>query len=300
MKRCVVTGGSGLIGSHLLPVLAARYEVHATTRRLRPDVGAGVKWHVVDLNEPGDLQSLPNGVDCVVYLAQSEHFREFPEKASSVFGVNVASVARFLEYARRAGARSFVLASSGGVYAPGDALLTEDLEISTRTDLGFYLGTKLCSEILAEQYAKLFTVSVLRFFFVYGPGQKPYMLIPRLVRSVLTDSPITLAGTDGIRINPTFVTDAVHATLSAVELTESHRINIGGPEAVSLRELCERIGAVVGKTPHFVQNSADAPGNLIADVSKMRELLYTPRIGIEEGIARLLDHTPRRAMRDDE
>lgn len=296
MKRCIVTGASGLIGSSLLPALAAKFEVHATTRRYALTQRDRVNWHHIDLAAP-DLRTLPECAEAVVYLAQSEHFREFPEQARSIFDVNVASVLQFLEYARRAGARSFVLASSGGVYRPGDIQLTEDIEIPTRSDLGFYLGTKLCSEILAEQYAPHFTVSVLRFFFVYGPQQREHMLLPRLIRSVTTGSPVALAGKDGIRINPTYVTDAVQATVQALNLTESHRINIGGPEALTLRVLCEKIGARVGRKPIFVEDSAAVPRHLVADVTKMGELLHVPCIGVDEGIERLMA-TPAHVVRD--
>lgn len=296
MNSCIVTGASGLIGSSLLPALAARCEVHATTRRNPLTEREGVQWHRVDLGAP-DLRTLPGRADAVLYLAQSEHFREFPEQAQSIFDVNIASVLQFLEYARRAGARSFVLASSGGVYRPGDIQLTEDIEISTRSDLGFYLGTKLCSEILAEQYAPFFTVTVLRFFFVYGPQQREHMLLPRLVRSVATGSPVTLAGKDGIRINPTYVTDAVQATVRALDLKESHRINIGGPEALTLRVLCEKIGARVGRAPIFVEDATAMPRHLVADVTKMRDLLHVPCIGVDEGLERLMA-APAYAARD--
>ena len=287
MKRCIVTGASGLIGSHLLPSLIDEWEVHATTRRGPVGLRDGVRWHSMDLRAP-DTSVLPDRADAVVYLAQSEHFREFPEKAQAIFDVNVAAVLQFLEYARRSGARTFVLASSGGVYPSSDSGLSEDLEIATRRDLGFYLGTKLCSEILAEQYTPLFTVVMLRFFFVYGPGQAPHMLVPRLVRSVETGTPITLTGQEGIRINPTYVDDAVRATVRSLTLPESHRINIGGPEVVTLRELADTIGGVVGRAPVFAVDAAAQPRHLFADVSKMRNLLHAPTVTLRDGIERLV------------
>lgn len=288
-RRCVVTGATGLVGSHLLPVLAQRYEVHATTRRnIAGAAHPGVHWHAMQLEEVPDVSSLPERADCVVYLAQSEHFRDFPARANEVFAVNVAAVLHFLDYARRAGATNFVLASSGGVYEPSEAPLTENLAITTRRDLGFYLGTKLSAELLAEQFAAFFSVAVLRYFFVYGPGQADHMLVPRLVRAVQSGIPIKLSGRDGIRLNPTYVSDAVEATLSAVDLTASHRINVAGPEVVTMRQLGMLIGEQVNRDPVFDEDPSAAPRDLVGDTTKLRALLAEPRVGVRDGIARLL------------
>ena len=66
-----------------------------------------------------------------------------------------------------------------------------------------------------EAYQGEFVVVILRFFFVYGPGQSNEMLIPRLVKSVREGQPIALDGLDGLRINPVYVEDAVRAVVSA-------------------------------------------------------------------------------------
>src|SRR5881628_2780832 len=178
-RICVVTGATGLIGSRLIDALLPEYAVHGVARR--PPARHGMTWHALDLATTCDLGSLPPRADAVVYLAQSEYFRDFPERSSNVFQVNVASLLRFLDYARKAGVRNFVFASSGGVYGSGDFQMSEEIQITARGDLGFYLTTKLCSEILAQNYSGFFSVVVLRFFFVYGPTQRQTMLVPRLI-----------------------------------------------------------------------------------------------------------------------
>src|SRR5690349_2208952 len=147
--RCVVTGATGLIGSALIPALLPDFEVHGVARR--PTHSDGAAWHVMDLSEPSELRALPGQVDTVVYLAQSEFFREFPERCLDIYEVNTVNLLRFLDYARKAGVRNFVYASSGGVYGAGDFQMSEELIIPARGDLGFYLTTKLCSEIRSEE-----------------------------------------------------------------------------------------------------------------------------------------------------
>jgi UDP-glucose 4-epimerase len=161
MKKIIVTGGSGLNGKRLLADLSPSAEVVSIGRR-DPSV-AGVAWISHDLSK-STLPDLPRAIDTVVYLAQSEHFREFHEQARDIFEVNVANVQRMLDWARISGVKRFLLASSGGVYGHGDSAFREDDAIGPKGPLGYYLASKQCSELLAGSYADCFTVVILRFF----------------------------------------------------------------------------------------------------------------------------------------
>ncbi len=290
LKRCLITGAGGLIGSHLVAALRGSWEVHAVGRRgSRPAPGhGGIHWYEVDLTDYSATQRLPREIDAVVYLAQSEYFREFPARAVEVFEVNTWQMVRFLDWARRSGARSFILASSGGVYGTTREKMSEEIEIPAGGNLGFYLGTKLCSEIMAENFSPFMSIVVLRFFFVYGRGQRRSMLIPRLVDRIRDGKQITLQGYDGLRLNPTHVADAVSAVRSALDLKGAHKINVGGPEVLSLREIAESIGRHLGKVPLIHVEPGASPRNMIADTTRMAELLQAPVVPFETGVADVL------------
>lgn len=291
MKKCLVTGATGLIGTALLKRLQSDWEIYALSRTAptRPLKHPTVHHLPLNLATCWPTDHLPPEIDAVIHLAQSEHFRHFPDKALDVFGVNVASTLHLLDYARQAGAQHFVLASSGGVYGHDDQKFNEEEAVTARADLGFYLSTKLCAEIVAENYAPFMQIIMLRFFFVYGPGQRKNMLIPRLVQSVREGRNITLQGEDGIRINPTYVTDAASAIVRALTLESSHKINVGGPDVLSLRQIGEIIGQGVGRDPVF-QIEADAtPRHLVGDIGKMTQLLGTPQVHFVDGIRLLLE-----------
>jgi nucleoside-diphosphate-sugar epimerase len=196
-----------------------------------------------------------------------------------------------MDYAHRAGARTFIYASSGGVYGYSDDGFTEDTELKQRGDLGFYLGSKLCSEILSDCYTSLMNVIVLRFFFVYGPGQRKSMLMPRLVDRVKEGKPIVLQGSDGIRLNPTYVSDAVSAICRSLEVEGNHKVNVAGPEILSMREIGEVIGQVLSKRPEFELKTDVEPFHLIGDITKQSRLLGPPQVGFEDGIKRYIDMT---------
>jgi nucleoside-diphosphate-sugar epimerase len=288
LKTILVTGATGLVGSHLLPLFGPDQEIHILSRQAPPEAAAGnVVHHQLDLGGEFDPAVLPERVDGVVYLAQSDHFRDFPERALDIFEVNVASPLRLLDYARRAGARAFVSASSGGVYGSGERGLSEDHFIPASGNLGFYLSTKLCGEILAENYAPYMNVALLRLFFAYGRGQKRSMLVPRLVDNIRAGNPINLQGRDGIRINPVHAGDAARAVRAALDLEGCARINVAGPDTVSIREIGEIIGAKVGRAPVFAVDETQVGQNLIGDIDKMSALLVAPERRFEDGVTEL-------------
>jgi len=287
LNSILLTGATGLVGSHFHTAYRDRFAIHTVSRR-RPIENSARGGHTqLDLSGPWSEDALPKRVDAVIHLAQSEHFREFPERAAEIFAVNTAATVRLLNYARRAGARAFVLASSGGLYGASDSGFTESTEIPAQGNLGFYLGTRLCAEIVAHSFAPFFSLIVLRFFFVYGPGQRKSMLIPRLINNVRSGAPIALQGEDGIRINPVFVTDAAAAIVRAMDLEGMHTINVAGPEVLSLRQIAGMIGDAVGRRPVY-RVEATAPRHIIGDIGKMGQLLHSPAIPFQQGLRRVL------------
>ncbi len=285
-----------MIGSNLVSSISNGWNLYGISRR-KPKTPANVVNHIsIDFSKEWDVSLLPEQVNAVIHLAQSEYFRDFPERAHETFKTNVESVVKLLEYARQHNAKTFILASSGGIYGYGDKEFSEKEPITSKGDLSFYLGTKLCSEIIAENYTQYMNIIILRFFFVYGPGQNKTMLIPRLIGSVLNNRPIALDGEDGIRINPTYVSDAVDAICRSLLLCKSQKINIGGPEVLSLKEIGKTIGSLLKKKPCFSINDEIEPRNLIGDIQKMSKRLNAPIINLNEGIRRTINKISNREI----
>ena len=285
MKTALVTGAAGLLGQAVTIALAeAGVEVHALVRSTSQAFRDDVVFHEVDLAQPLDTKTLPERVDVVFHLAQAREFRDFPETALPVFSVNLASTAFLLDYAYRVGAKSFVYASSGGVYAgKSKAALTEASPLQSPAQLGYYLATKLSSEALVESYSAQFSVAVLRYFFIYGLGQARSMLIPRLYDRVLNGEPISLQGECGMSVNPVHVSDAAAATVAAAQLKGGNTINIAGPEAVSLKEMGVIFGRHCGREALF-EHSKGTANDLIASTAKMNELLLAPTITLSASL----------------
>ena len=283
----LITGATGLLGKKVTDSLCLDHDVHAIVRNPRHWMDPRITPHVIDFASDWSSDCLPDQVDVVIHLAQSEYFREFPARALDVFRVNVESTARLIDYARRAGARHFVYASSGGIYGFGQQAFDENAPIVGHGDLGFYLGSKFSGETLVQHYTDLMQITILRFFFIYGKEQKRSMLLPRLVDNVRDGKPVILQGEQGLRINPIHVSDASNAVVATLGLDESSTFNVAGPEVLSLFQISETIGARLGIEVNYTREEAE-PRDLVGDISAMREKLVSPAIRFDDGMEDLL------------
>lgn len=282
-KTVVVTGANGLLGRHLVGLLAETWDVQALVHMLPSDPIPDVNYRAVDFSLNWDAEVLPEKAHAIVHLAQSAHFRDVPARALEVFQVNIASTARLLDYAWRAGVERFVYASSGGIYGGGSQAFCENSPIIQPDTLGYYLGSKVSGEALVSSYAKFMRVMILRFFFIYGQRQNRTMLIPRLADSIRAGRPVTIQGENGLRLNPIHVADAALAVAAALECEASAIYNIAGPEILSLRVLCNEIAQLVGRTARF-EIIPGEPYDVIGDIALMRSHLHVPTIRPGSGV----------------
>ena len=233
--------------------------------------------------------TMPNRIDAVIHLAESESIRDFPESAPHMFAVNTASTALLLDYAKDAGAKTFILGSNGGVYPPDDGDLHESLPVLIDRMDGYYYATKACSEMLARAYVDIMNIVTLRFFFVYGLAQRETAFIPRLIKQVASGETLELTGEEGMYFNPVHVLDAVEAIVASLNLTRSACINIAGPEVITLRDACKIIGEKAKKEPVF--NCLDMPpARIVADIVRMRDLLVEPVHLFDNNIEEMVGH----------
>jgi nucleoside-diphosphate-sugar epimerase len=287
MRRLLVTGASGFIGSHLLDRLPRDCHIIALGRN-RPEERAhpDVEWIEHDLARALDDRRMPTGIDAVIHLAQSRDYKEFPERAANIFDVNVRGTMQLLDYARQSGVRQFIFASSGGIYRYSTDAISETGSIQP---LSFYLSSKYATEVLMRNYQSFFNIAILRFFFVYGPGQQPHMLVPGFVRRVTSGEPITIEGDPGLWINPIYVSDAARALSATLECGTAGVFNVAGNEVISITELVEQIAITAGRAAEIRHAPAKLDGDLVADTTRMHEVLRVmPQINLRDGLRRTI------------
>lgn len=288
--RILLTGATGFLGGRLLRRLSVDHDVYALSRRLPASAdGRSATWLVQDLAASTWTIELPDEIDTVVHLAQSPNFRNFPAQAEEIYGVSAGATMKLLDWALKAGAKHFVLGSTGGLYGSSEGPIGENAPLPhERSQLGFYFATKRAAELIAQQYAGQLTVATLRFFFIYGAGQSASMLMPRLAANIRDGKPVVLHGKEGIYLNPVHVNDAVNAITRVINLEDSRLLNIAGPQVTTLRQICEEMGRLLDRRPIFDVDMTTRPNHLIADIGRMSRALGAPKIGIKAGIAELL------------
>jgi UDP-glucose 4-epimerase len=285
--RLLITGATGFIGGSLVDLLSPHHElVCLISDRGRAKPYPNVVWVEQDLGKPFDGKKVPVPIDGIIHLAQSRHYREFPERSWDIFDVNIRSTFSLLEYGRKVGIQKFIYASSGGIYGYS---YEKFVETDSTTPINFYLTSKYCAELLIGNYEPFFATAVFRFFFVYGAGQEG-MLIPRLLSSIRQGEPVVVFGKDGVRINPIHIRDAVKVFPPSLDSPVTGVFNVAGDEIVSIKELAEVIGGLMERSPRFVYERGTISGDIIGDNSRMKSVLgVIPEVSLRQGISEMME-----------
>jgi nucleoside-diphosphate-sugar epimerase len=287
-----IIGSSGFLGTAMRRMYAGQgQEVLGLDVAPPRDTPSGAAFRACNLAE--EVPAIPAGTDCVFYLAQSPFYREFPARAGHLFGVNSLGAVRAAEAAGQAGARFFCYASTGNVYAPSFAPLAEDAPLGRANA---YALSKIHAEEALDLFAGGMAVVAVRFFALFGPGQKA-MLGANLRRAVEEDRPVTLAphphnpdDTGGLRISFTYVDDAAKCLARLAELALDGvrlppRLNVAAPGAVSISEYAEAVGRELGREPRFEIAAAPRTFDLVADTTLLRQVAGCSFTPLDEAMA---------------
>jgi UDP-glucuronate 4-epimerase len=304
--KALVTGVAGFIGSNIarrlladghdvvgVDALTDYYDPQIKRSNLRRADDPRFRFVEGDLNTL-DLASLLADTEVVFHEAgqpgvRSSWGRDFGRYASD----NICATQRLLEEARQSGSlRRFVYASSSSVYGNAERYPTE--ETDRPQPVSPYGVTKLAAEHLCSLYAHNYglpTVS-LRYFTVYGPGQRPDMAFTRFCRWVHAGSPIQLYGTGEQIRDFTYVDDVVEANLrvgdaDTAQVPAGAVYNVAGGSSVSMNEVLELLGTISGKEVR-VERSAAVPGDVLrtggtTDAIR-RATGWDPKVGLREGL----------------
>jgi UDP-glucuronate 4-epimerase len=312
MKRILVTGGAGFIGSHLCQRLLqeghevvcldnfdAYYDPAIKRRNLeeiRASKGAqGFQLVEGDIRDKGLLDELfsRSSFGLIIHLAARAGVRPSIEQPLLYEEVNVAATLNLLEACREFGIRDFIFGSSSSVYGKNRKVPFAE-EDSLEAMISPYAVTKRAGELFCYAYHHLYglNISCLRFFTVYGPRQRPEMAIHKFARLIQNGEKIPLYGDGTSRRDYTYIDDIIEGIMGAVRNLRGYDIfNLGESQTVPLRELISLIEQTMGKKAE-VEELPEQPGDVpitYAEISKARRLLgYDPKVGIAEGVERFV------------
>ena len=238
-----------------------------------------------------ELEGILRGADVVFHLAGRPGVRPSFDIEQRYVHDNVVATQSLLAAARAAGVRRVVYASSSSVYGNAPTPFTESAPTGPISPYGRTKleAERLCLEASDEELA----CTALRYFTVYGPGQRPDMGIRIFADAALHGRPITVLG-DGTQVRDfTFVDDVVDATIAAADgPVGGMAVNIGGGSTVTLNEVIEMLEELVG---HHIdaERAGFARGDVYrteADLTRARELLgFNAKVGFFEGLSAEVD-----------
>ncbi len=302
--KALVTGGAGFIGSHIVERLVGNGHV----ARVLDNFSSGKRENLASFASsieviPGDIrdaervQLAATGCDVVFHEAAIVSVPYSIEHPQETHDVNIQGTLNVLEAARRAGARRVVFASSAAVYGDDPALPKRETMLPC--PISPYGVEKISSEHYLRVYGAHYGVEAvaLRYFNVFGPRQDPSSpysgVISVFVDRALAKKPLTIFGDGEACRDFVYVDDVVDANLAAAarDGVSGQVFNVARGESTTLNALVAMLGRIMQRElrPEHAPARAGDIVKSVADVTHARDKLgHEPKVGVEEGLARLV------------
>ncbi len=299
MRTILVTGAAGFIGRHLCAALLARGDAVLGVDNFSASAREGLPSHPsftldeADVADGAQCSRLCRNVNAIVHLAAfSSVPRSLADPAQAQRDTEQSTLS-LLRAASERGVTRFVLASSSSVYGDTKQLpVTEEAAPAPKSP---YAQAKLASEVHLRQAAPKVDGVALRFFNLYGPGQRAdsayAAAVPIFASRILRGEPVTIYGDGNQTRDFLYVSDAVEAVLRALDARRSfggEPVNIASGKAVTINQLVSEIGRACGLEPR-IRNEPDRRGDIRAshaDISRARQWLsFQPQVALAQGLA---------------
>ena len=296
IKKIVITGGLGFIGTKLIEKIKENYAITILDNSKYINKLKNVKFYKCDLTNYKSLKKIKlKNIDCIIHLAgQSSGPRSFhiPEKD---LNLNLISTINITKFAKKIKAKKIIFASTFTVY--GDSKKEKLSEIEKCDPKSFYAISKYASEkyLINLCIKHKINWNILRFFNVYGPGQD----LSRKDQGIVSISLDILRNKNYISVNGSlkrfrdlvYIDDVIQAlTLIIKDKQNKNQIyNVGTGKKTSIQKLLKEISKIYNKQNKIrIKVSNKTPGDIMgcyANINKIKkDLKYKPRINLNKGL----------------
>jgi len=294
LKRVLVTGASGFIGRHCLPLLLERgYEVHAASSQAKSGTEEAVYWHQTNLLERGQTSQLlaevkPDYLLHLAWYAVPGLYWKSPENLSWV----EASLHLLQEFTRQGGKR-LVMAGSCAEY---DWKYGFCSELTTPTNPSSLYGTsKHALQLILNAFAAEAGISSAwgRIFWLYGPHEYPNRLVASISRALLMGQ--EARSTHGNQIRDFLhVEDVAAAFVALMESKVQGPVNIASGQPVTLKQIISKIADLTGRADLLRLGAIAAPADeaplVVADVRRLTQTVgWLPRYDLDSGLTQMIE-----------
>jgi dTDP-glucose 4,6-dehydratase len=305
VKRAVVTGGAGFLGSHLCERLIAEgiavvcVDNLVTGKRenlshLEGRSDFAFVFH--DVSKPIEMEG---AVDYVLHFASPASPIDYLELPIQTLKVGSLGTHNSLGLAKAKSAR-YLLASTSEVY--GDPLVHPQPEgywgnVNPVGPRGVYDEAKRFAEAMTMAYHRVHGLEtrIVRIFNTYGPRMRPRdgRVVPAFIQQALASAEMTVFGDGSQTRSFCYVDDLIEGIFRLLMSDESWPVNIGNPHEMTILEFAERIRALTGSTAEIVFRPLpeDDPRTRQPDIGRARTLLgWEPRVPLEVGLGRTIEY----------
>jgi len=293
--KILVTGGAGFIGSHLCTrLLSEGHEVKCLDNFYNGNLNnirglfnqRNFQFVNGDVRDKNLLREITRDVDHVFHLAAQIHVEKSLIRSNETCDININGTMNLLELCKENKNLSMTLASSAEVYGAGIHSETSPLNPQSP-----YAASKVSAEALCLAYYNSYgaNVRVIRNFNTFGPKQKAHgygAVIAIFTARVLNNKPPIIYGTGEQTRDYQFIDDAVEGYMISLKVPPGQIFNTGSGKDFTISYLANKVIEVAGKDLEPIY-SEPRPGEVFklrADINKLKEYGYVPKVGIEEGL----------------
>jgi len=309
MKKILLTGAAGFIGSNTASTLLARGDVvvgvdnlnayydparkHSNLEEVRAAAPHAEKFifHKADIRDEAAMESLfaEHRFDAVIHLAAMAGVRASIEDPRLYLDVNLGGTLTLLEAARKHGQPIFVFASTSSVYGRTKVIPFVETDRADRP-LAPYPASKRAAELLGYSYFHLYgqNFTALRFFTVYGPRGRPDMMAYLVLDNIFRGKEVPLYNNGQMHRDWTYVDDIVQGIVAAADRPLGYEvINLGRGKPTLLADFVRLIEGLANKRSNLVDRPMPAADieYTYANIERAQELLdYAPQVSVEQGV----------------
>jgi|LSQX01.3.fsa_nt_gb UDP-glucuronate 4-epimerase len=314
MKKVLITGGSGFIGSSLADKLLEGGYAVINIDNMDDYYSAEVKgrnienalknknyyFYKVDICDFDKMNEVFNNhkIDIIVHLAARAGVRPSIANPLLYQHTNCMGTNIIFELANMHNIQKIISASSSSVYGNNGKTPFNENDIVDYS-ISPYAASKKANEVLGHVYHALYNIDIvfLRFFTVYGPRQRPDLAIHKFVHAIINDKKIEVFGDGTSARDYTFIEDIVDGIRKTIDYLLSHRnvfeiINLGSERPVNLLEMIRIIEFVLHKKAQIVfADFQQGDVNITyADIDKAKRVLgYIPKTEFADGIYKFVE-----------
>ena len=308
-RTILVTGGAGFIGSLLIDNLLKKGDNIVCIDNLNEFYNPSIKklnqvnhyeyeyyqFYEGYILDEGLVKSIfkKHDIEIVIHLAAMAGVRPSISNPLLYTEVNIIGTRVILDAMVESNVERLIFASSSSVYGNNKKIpFCEDDNVDR--PISPYAATKKMGELLCHAYHHIYelNISLLRFFTVYGPRQRPEMAIHQFVRNALKEEPIIVFGNGSTARDYTYIDDIIDGIIQSIESDDRYMIyNLGNSEPIKLSNLISTIAETTSIEP-IIEYQEIPQGDVLqtyADINRAQNnLKYDPKTGIQDGISKFV------------